>query len=84
MRPLPHYLLIASLALSGCATSQKPLRPLMPPSLDQYLAADCPLIGTTPSTDDYDVLQDWVQGVLIPRYVECAIRHRKTVDAWPK
>lgn len=52
--------------------------------LDQYLASDCALIGETPTTDDYDVLQGWVQEVLIPRYADCAIRHRKTVDAWPK
>ena len=54
------------------------------PSLDQYLANDCALIGETPSADDYDVLQGWMQDVLIPKYVDCAVRHRKTVEAWPK
>lgn len=84
MHPLPRSLLIASLVLSGCATSPKPPPPLTKPSLDQYLASDCDLIGETPTADDYDVLQGWVQDVLIPRYVDCAIRHRKTVEAWPK
>jgi hypothetical protein len=57
---------------------------LTAPYLDQFLANDCALIGETPTTDDYDVLQDWVQDILIPRYIDCAIRHRKTVNAWPK
>ena len=84
MRPLPLFLLIVSLVLSGCETSPKaPPQPTRP-SLDQYLASECALIGETPTTDDYDVLQGWVQDVLIPRYVDCAIRHRKTVEAWPK
>jgi hypothetical protein len=51
--------------------------------LDQYLANDCALIGPTPTADDYDILQEWVQEVLIPRYTDCAVRHRRTVDAWP-
>jgi len=84
MRPLPLSLLIASLALCGCATSPKAPPQQTRPLLDQYLASDCALIGETPTTDDYDVLQGWVQEVLIPRYADCAIRHRKTVDAWPK
>lgn len=76
--------LIAVLALSACTTSPKlPPQPIAP-SLDQYLANDCQLIGDTPKADDYDVLQDWVQDVLIPKYIDCAIRHRKTVEAWPK
>jgi len=76
--------LIASLALSGCATSPKPQPPPTRPSLDQYLASDCQLIGQTPTTDDYDVLQTWVEEVFVPKYVDCAIRHKKTVEAWPK
>lgn len=84
MRHLRHFLLIASLALSGCTTSPKLPPQQTKPSLDQYLANDCQLIGETPKADDYDVLQDWVQDVLIPKYIDCAIRHRKTVEAWPK
>lgn len=84
MRPLPLSLLIASLALCGCETLPKRPPPLTAPLLDQYLANDCAFVGETPTTDDYDVLQGWVQEVLIPQYTDCAIRHRKTVDAWPK
>jgi hypothetical protein len=29
------------------------------------------------------VVLDWA-GSLIAAYADCAIRHRKTVDAWPK
>ena len=77
-------ILIASLALCGCETLPKRPPPPIKPSLDQYLANSCALIGETPTTDDYDVLQAWVQEVLIPMYTDCAIRHRQTVDAWPK
>ncbi len=84
MRHLRHFPIIAALVLSGCATSPTRPPPLIKPSLDQSLAANCQVIGETPTVDDYDVLQNWVQDVLIPRYVDCAIRHRKTVDAWPK
>lgn len=84
MRHLPRCLLIAALALSGCATSPKPPPQQITPSLDRLLAADCQLIGETPAKDDYDALQDWVEEVLIPKYIDCAIRHRATVDAWPK
>lgn len=81
-----HHLfpLIAGLALSACATSQKQPPPPTKPLLDQYLASDCQTIGPTPTRDDYDVLQDWVQDLLIPKYIDCAVRHRKTVEAWPK
>jgi hypothetical protein len=84
MRHLPHFLLIASLVLSGCVTSPTRPPPPIKPSLDQSLANECQLIGDVPTADDYDVLQGWVQEVLIPRYVDCAIRHRQTVAAWPK
>ena len=84
MRHLLSFLTIAVLALSGCETLPKAPPKLTAPLLDQFLANDCQLIGETPTTDDYDVLQDWVQDILIPRYIDCAIRHRKTVDAWPK
>lgn len=84
MRHLPLFLLIAGLALSGCAISPKRPPPPIKPQLDQYLASDCPLIGDTPTADDYDALQAWVQDVLIPKLTDCAIRHRKTVDAWSK
>ena len=84
MRHLPHFLLFASLALCGCETLPKRPPPPTKPPLDQSLAIDCPLIGETPTTDDYDVLQGWVQEVLIPKLTTCAILHRRTVDAWPK
>jgi hypothetical protein len=75
---------IVVLALCGCETLPKQPQRQTVPSLDKYLANDCALIGDTPNADDYDVLQSWVQENLIPKYVDCAIRHRKTVDAWPK
>ena len=78
------FLLIASLVLCGCATSPRQPPPQTPPSLDRYLANECQLIGAVPQVDDYDILQDWVQDVLIPKYIDCAVRHRKTVEAWPK
>lgn len=84
MRHLRHFLPIVALALCACTTSPKLPPQRIAPSLDQYLANDCQLIGETPKADDYDVLQDWVQDVLIPKYIDCAIRHRKTVEAWPK
>lgn len=84
MRHLHRFLLIASLALSGCTTLPKQPPPPIKPSLDQSLANDCQPIGETPTADDYDALQGWVQDVLIPKYVDCAVRHRQTVAAWPK
>ena len=84
MRHLHRCLLIASLALSACATSPTPQPPPTRPPLDQYLASDCELIGPVPVTDDFDVLDTWVREHLFTIIADCAIRHRKTVDAWPK
>lgn len=84
MRRLLLCLTIAAPALFGCETLPKAPPRSIPPSLDQYLASDCDLIGETPTADDYDVLQAWVQDIMLPKYADCAIRHRKTVDAWPK
>lgn len=80
---LHRYLLIASLALSGCATSPKAPPQSIRPSLDQYLSNDCQLIGEPPQSNDFDALLGWVQSDILPKYADCAIRHRKTVDAWP-
>jgi hypothetical protein len=50
--------------------------------LDQYLASDCKAIEK-PTSPDYDIWQMWVSS-LIADYADCAGRHRKTVDAWPR
>ena len=42
------------------------------------------LIGTVPTDDDFDVLDTWVRTHVFRIVGNCAIRHRKTVDAWPK
>lgn len=41
------------------------------------------MIPDGPSADDYDVWQAWVQSDLLGALVDCAIRHSKTVAAWP-
>ncbi|MGF6275570.1 hypothetical protein ABIB38_003969 [Massilia sp. UYP11] len=53
----------------------------MPP-LDSALAAPCPAIAR-PTADDYDAWQAWAID-LLHQYAECASRHAKTVQAWPK
>jgi hypothetical protein len=85
MRSPRHlYPLIVALALSACATSPKPPPPLTRPLLDQYLANDCQPLGEVPARDDFDALLAWVTGDVLPKYGDCAIRHRQTVEAWPK
>jgi hypothetical protein len=59
------------------------LSPPTKPSLDSDLARYCPPIGEKPA-GDYDDWQQWITDTLIPLYVDCAIRHNRTVDAWPK
>lgn len=77
------YLLIAALTLSGCATSTLPSTPpTRPPPLDSALAAPCPAVPK-PESPDYDVWQAWALD-LLRQYAECAARHAKTVQAWPK
>lgn len=85
MPSLRLFLLIAVLALCGCTTSPKLPPPSTPPPLDQSLANDCAQIGPVPVEDnDFDVLLDWIRKRLLVIYGDCAIRHRQTVDAWPK
>lgn len=59
------------------------MQPSKVPPLDSYLAAPCDDIPEFPG-GDYDAWQLWVQEKLIPAYTNCAIRHAKTVKAWPK
>lgn len=73
---------IASLTLCGCATSTPPSTPPTRPSLDSALAAPCPEVPK-PESPDYDVWQAWAIG-LLRQYADCAARHAKTVQAWPK
>ncbi|WP_147384077.1 hypothetical protein [Noviherbaspirillum sedimenti] len=47
------------------------------------LTAPCATL-TGPDALDYDVWQEWIVGTVLRAYGECAARHRKTVDAWPK
>jgi len=46
------------------------------------LAAPCPAVER-PGADDYDAWQVWAIE-LLRQYAECAARHAKTVQAWPK
>ena len=77
-----HFLLIAALTLCGCATSIPPSTPPIRPSLDSALAAPCPEVAK-PDAPDYDVWQAWAIQ-LLHQYADCAARHAKTVQAWPK
>lgn len=74
--------LIAALILSGCATSTPQSTPPTKASLDSALAAPCPQVER-PAADDYDAWQAWAID-LLRQYAECAARHAKTVQAWPK
>ena len=67
----------------ACATSNPPLKKSVKPLLDQTLAAPCP-IPSAPDKLDYDVWQLWVENELLRALGDCAIRHNKTVEAWPK
>lgn len=73
---------IASLTLYGCATSTPPSTPPTKASLDSALAAPCPEVPK-PDSPDYDVWQAWAIS-LLRQYADCAARHAKTVQAWPK
>lgn len=53
------------------------------PLLDSTLAAPCKPPGE-PIADDYDAWLDWVVDVVLRNYADCAIRHARTVEAWPK
>ena len=75
-------LLIAVLMLPGCATSTPQSTPPTKASLDSALAAPCPEVPR-PAADDFDAWQAWAIG-LLGQYAECAARHAKTVQAWPK
>ena len=76
------FRLAALLMLSACATSMPPLAPPTKPSLDSALAAPCPKVGR-PDAADYDAWQAWAVN-LLGQYADCAARHAKTVQAWPK
>lgn len=55
--------------------------PLSYPPLDSRLAEDCAAVGR-PTSEDFDVWEDWMVGVL-QAYGECAKRHHETVKLWP-
>ncbi|AHB08565.1 hypothetical protein U875_16360 [Pandoraea pnomenusa 3kgm] len=82
MRKTSLFLPIAVLTLAGCAVSPKPLPLPSKPQLDSALAASCS-IPDAPTAADYDVWQEWVERDLLGALVDCAIRHSKTVAAWP-
>ena len=84
MQKLSPCLLIASLMLAGCASSQTPLvQPTPIPPLSSDLAAPCdPLVA--PTALDYDAWLDWITQTVLPGYAACAARHAATVNAWPK
>jgi hypothetical protein len=68
--------------LFACASSPTVSQPQTKPQLDSSLAKDCAILSG-PELDDYDA---WLESYLetIRLYSECAVRHRKTVQAWPK
>lgn len=76
------YLLIAALILSGCAPSTPLLIPSTKPELDASLAKPCRELSKPQA--DYDAWLNWLLDDVLPAYGECASRHRKTVEAWPK
>lgn len=74
--------LIAALMMSGCVGVTPPSKPITYPELDQYLARDCDQIQ--PSTQkNYDVWQNEDE-IILAALSDCAIRHRKLVQAWPR
>lgn len=81
---LSRCLLIASLTLQGCPASLPRQPPPTKPLLEAYLAAPCLPFGLPAIENDYDSWQEWVETVVLPRAADCAIRHNKTVEAWPK
>ena len=72
-------LLIATLMLTGCASSKMPSQPQIPP-LYSSLASDCSRLPEPPG-GSYDDLMIWMLDV-IGMYGDCAARHRATVKAW--
>lgn len=76
-------LLIAALMMFGCGTSPTRSTPQTRPLLDASLARPCDELSK-PASSDYDVWQEWVQSVVLVAYGECAARHLKTVEAWPR
>jgi hypothetical protein len=67
----------------GCAALQNQSKPYEKPQLDSSLAKDC-VIPDAPTSKDYDVWQTWVEEQVLAALGDCAIRHKKTVEAWPK
>ena len=68
--------------ISGCATETTRSERTTLPALDQSLAADCREIEL--STDlDYDIWQA-ENAAILAALTDCAIRHRKLVEAWPR
>lgn len=59
------------------------MRPSKPPPLDSALAAPC-RVPDAPAAADYDVRQEWVMGDVLGALGECAARHGKVVEAWPR
>lgn len=76
-------LLIVALMISGCASCPTPSTlPSEPLPLDSALAADC-VVPDAPTVASYDVWQEWIT-VVLASLGDCAARHRKTVEAWPR
>lgn len=77
----PLLLIVLCLAILA-ACSSKPLpRPTL--TLPANLAANCPGLPTPPEPlIDHD-RAIW-EATLIARYADCALRHRMTVEAWPR
>ncbi len=87
LKPRNLCLWIVLQILAACAAFEKPSAPPMQPSkvpaLDRELATPCKEL-TAPDALDFDVWMTWVQDEVLRAYGECAIRHRRTIDAWPK
>jgi hypothetical protein len=75
--------MIVVLMLTGCPASLKPPPLQTRPLLDSALAQDCKPINV-PNTMNIDEILTWIKFELFRDYGECAIRHKKTVEAWPK
>ena len=75
-------LLIASLTMSGCASSPVQSTPPIP-QLNPALAAPCPDIPY-PDKSDYDAWLSWITGTVLPLYSDCKLRQKAIVNQWPK
>jgi len=53
------------------------------PPLASNLAEPCKILAV-PESADYDQWQLWMQNIVLRAYGECAAKHRKIVQAWPK